>query len=55
MATDKRDRQRANREVKKAAEAKTKRRKDALALVKKWVLIGLLIVVLFVIANLVLG
>lgn len=55
MGTDKRDRQRANREVKKAAEAKAKRRSDAVALIKKWALIGLLVVVLFVIANLLLG
>ena len=55
MATDKRERQRANRETKKAAEAKKKRRSDAFALAKKWALYGLLIVVVFVIANLLLG
>jgi cell division protein FtsL len=55
MATDKRERQRANRETKKAAEAKKKRRSDAFALVRKWALYGLLIIVVFVIANLLLG
>lgn len=55
MATDKRERQRANRETKKAAEAKKKRRSDAFALARKWALYGLLIIVVFVIANLLLG
>ena len=55
MATDKRERQRANRETKKAAEAKKKRRTDAFALAKKWALYGLLIIVVIVIANLLLG
>lgn len=44
MATDKRDRQRANREEKKAAEAKVQRRKDAFALIKKWTIYGVLLV-----------
>ena len=44
MATDKRDRQRANRQEKKAAEAKVQRRKDALALIKKWTIYGVLLV-----------
>jgi cell division protein FtsL len=43
MATDKRDRQRANREVKRAKEAKVKRRRDAFARIKKWVIYGILI------------
>ena len=55
MATDKRERQRANREAKKAAEAKAKRRRDAFALAKRWALYGVLIVVIIVIANLVFG
>ena len=55
MATDKRERQRANREAKRAAEAKAKRRRDTFARIKRWALIGLLIIVLFVIANLLLG
>ena len=53
MATDKRDRQRANREEKKAAEAKVKRRQDAFALLKKWAIYGLLIVAVFLILSLV--
>ena len=36
MATDKRDRQRANREEKKAAEAKAAARKARLGIVKKY-------------------
>jgi hypothetical protein len=36
MATDKRERQRANRAEKQAAEAKVKRRKQMLAMVKKY-------------------
>lgn len=44
MATDKRDRQRANRDEKKAAEAKVKRRQDAFALIKKWTIYGVLLV-----------
>ena len=44
MATDKRDRQRANREEKKAAEAKVQRRQDAFALIKKWSIYGVLLV-----------
>lgn len=47
MATEKRERQRANREVKKAAEAKQKRRRDAWATIKKWTIYGVVIVVIF--------
>jgi hypothetical protein len=36
MATDKRERQRANREEKKAVEAKAKRRQETFAVIKKW-------------------
>jgi len=53
MATDKRDRQRANRDEKKAAEAKVKRRKDALALIKKWAIYGVLIASAFLALSLV--
>ncbi len=53
MATDKRARQRANREVKKAAEAAAARKANLISRTKKAALwIGLMIVV-FVIANLV--
>ena len=44
MATDKRERQRANRDEKKAAEAKKKRRQDAFALIKKWSIYAVLMV-----------
>ena len=50
MATDKRDRQRANRAEKQAREAKAKRRSDTFQLVKRWALYGVLIVVIFVLA-----
>ena len=53
MATDKRDRQRANRDEKKAAEAKVKRRQDALALIKKWAIYGILIASAFLALSLV--
>lgn len=55
MATDKRERQRANREEKKAAEAKQKRRQDAWALIKKWAIYGVVIVVVFVALSLLLN
>ena len=45
MATDKRDRQRANRAEKQKAEAKVDRRKHYFALAKKYGLYALLIVV----------
>ncbi len=53
MATDKRERQRANRDEKKAAEAKLKRRRDAYALIKKWAIYGTLIVAGVLIVSLV--
>ena len=43
VATDKRDRQRANREEKKAEEAKVKRRREAYARIKKWAIYAVLI------------
>lgn len=55
MATSKRDRQRANREAKLAAQQKVERRQAVLSRSKRiaiWVAIG---VVLFVVANLVFG
>jgi hypothetical protein len=51
MATDKRARQRANREQKKAVEARKKRRKDAFALIKKWAIYGLVLVAAFIIIS----
>lgn len=53
MATDKRDRQRANREAKQAELHKVERRQEMLSRAKRigiWVAVGL---VLFIIANLV--
>lgn len=51
MATDKRERQRANREEKKAAEAKAKRRRDTWATIKKWAIYGVAIVVIFLVLT----
>ena len=51
MATDKRDRQRANRAEKQAAEAKRQRRRRAIDLAKKWAIWGLLIVAAVLIAS----
>jgi cell division protein FtsL len=45
MATDKRDRQRANREEKKAAEAKTAKRQHRFDLVKKWAIYAIIFIV----------
>jgi putative copper export protein len=45
MATDKRERQRAARAEKQAAEAKVKRRQDALAIVKRYAGYAALIVI----------
>jgi hypothetical protein len=53
MATDKRDRQRANRAEKQAAEAKVKRRRDILAIVKRYALYALLIAVALVAITLI--
>lgn len=55
MATDKRARQRANREEKRAREAKARRRSDAFRLARRWVLYGLVIVVVFVLAAFLFG
>ncbi len=43
MANEKRERQRANRAEKQAAEAKAKRRHDAFAIIKRYALYGVLI------------
>jgi len=45
MATDKRERQRAHRAEKQAAEAKAKRRHDTLAIVKRYAGYALLVVI----------
>ena len=45
MATDKRDRQRANRAEKQKADAKVQRRKHYIALAKRYGLYALLIVI----------
>jgi len=45
MATDKRERQRAHRAEKQAAEAKAKRRKDTLAIIKRYAGYAALIVI----------
>ena len=55
MATEKRDRQKANREAKKEAEAKAKRRRVAFARARRWLIYGLLIVGVFVLLNLLSG
>ena len=55
MATDKRDRQRANREAKQAELHKTQRKDEMVSRAKRigiWVAVG---IVLFVIANFVFG
>lgn len=51
MATDKRERQRANREEKRAAEAKAKRRRDTWTTIKKWTIYGVAIVVIFLVLT----
>ena len=43
MATDKRERQRANREEKKAAQAKAERRKRAFERIRRWAIYAILI------------
>lgn len=55
MATDKRDRQRANREEKKAEEAKTAKRQRAFGLAKKWAIYAALFIAIVVIFKLVAG
>jgi predicted anti-sigma-YlaC factor YlaD len=54
MATDKRERQRANREEKKAVEAKQERRQKLWARVKKWTIYGVAIVVIYLVLTLLL-
>lgn len=51
MATDKRDRQRANRAEKQAAEAKVARRQNIFALVKKYAKYAALVVVALLIIT----
>ncbi len=51
MATDKRDRQRANRAEKQAAEAKVKRRQHIFSLVKKYAGYAALIVIALLIIT----
>ena len=48
MATDKRERQRANREVRQAKTDKIKRRQKTLAVIKRWAIYGLLAVAAFI-------
>ncbi len=51
MATEKRDRQRANRAEKQAAEAKIKRRRHIFSLVKKYVGYAVFIVIALVVIT----
>ncbi|GMQ85521.1 MAG: hypothetical protein BMS9Abin07_1088 [Acidimicrobiia bacterium] len=53
MATDKRDRQRANREEKKAEQAKVKRRQEAYVRIRKWAIYAVLIAASLVLFTLV--
>ncbi|MGI9667554.1 MAG: hypothetical protein ACR2N2_10680 [Acidimicrobiia bacterium] len=55
MATDKRDRQRANREEKKAAEAKKAKRRRWFDLGKKYALYALLFVAAIIVFRIVAG
>lgn len=55
MATEKRERQRANREQKQAELAKQKRRRDALQLVRRWALIAVGLILVFVAAGFLFG
>jgi hypothetical protein len=55
MATNKRDRQRANRAEKQAVEAKAARRQKTLKLVRRIVIYGLLAAAVLLLANLLLG
>ncbi len=55
MATDKRDRQRANRDVKKAEQAKADKRKQLFARIKKYSLYALIFVASIVILRIVAG
>lgn len=51
MATDKRDRQRANREVRRALEKKQQRRKTTLRRIRRWGTYAVLIILALVIIN----
>jgi hypothetical protein len=55
MGTEKRDRQRANRAEKQAAESKVARRQKTLKLVRRIVIYGLLAAAVLLLANLFLG
>ncbi len=55
MATDKRDRQRANRDVKKAEQAKVEKRRQLFARVKKYSFYALIFVASIVILRIVAG
>lgn len=55
MATDKRDRQRANRDAKKAQQAKVDKRKQIFARVKKYAFYALIFVASIVILRLIAG
>lgn len=55
MATDKRERQRANREEKKAAEAKKAKRQHWFGIVKKYFLYAVLFVAAIVAFNIFFG
>ncbi len=55
MATDKRDRQRANRAEKQQNEAKVARRRKAFKLAKRIAIYGILAAAVLVLANLFLG
>lgn len=55
MATNKRDRQRANRAEKQAAEAKAARRQKTFKLVRRIVIYGLLAAAVLLLANFFLG
>ena len=55
MGTEKRDRQRANRAEKKAAEAKVERRQKTMRLVRRVAIYGLIAAAVLVLANLFLG
>jgi hypothetical protein len=52
MATDKRERQRANRAQKKATEAKRKRSSNAWTLIRKWAIWGAAIVLVVFLLSL---
>ncbi len=53
MATDKRERQRALRAEKKAAEAKAKKRRDMLAIVKRYAVYAVIIVIALLVITLI--